>query len=453
MLPPVKKSAKKTNFTPAFNKTTLNMNKYIVRRSLLFLVSLFINAFGIAFITKALLGTSPITSVTYVLSMFTPLTIGQWTILLNLLFVVFELSFMTREQVRKDLQPYLLQIPISFCFGSFIDISMNMLYWLVPASYVSQLASLAVGCIILALGIALEVKANVAMMAGEFFVRVISLRFKKEFGYVKLGFDVSLVILACLLSLVFMNGIYGVREGTVIAALAVGPIVHFVSPYYRRLDKWISVPPVSASDATAISGHVVITIAREYGSGGHLLGEMLAKELGIKLYDKECITLAAQKSGIDKAYITANEQSIPSFWLKCIVSQSSESPLESSLSTDDVLFVAESKIIQEVAAKESCVIVGRCADFILGNRPNVIKVFCYSDLASACKRCTNEYGIREETAETEIKRTNRNRIAHYEYYTGMKWGEPHHYHLMLNTGTISLNTACSLIKDIYQRII
>ncbi len=429
------------------------MDKYIVRRYLLFLVSLFINAFGIAFITKALLGTSPITSVTYVLSMFTPLTIGQWTVFLNLLFVVCELFFMTRSQVRKDLQPYLLQIPIALCFGTFIDISMNMLYWLVPASYVSQLVSLAIGCIILALGIALEVKANVAMMAGEFFVRVISLRFKKEFGYVKLGFDISLVILACLLSLAFMDGIYGVREGTVIAALAVGPVVHFVSPYYRRIDNWIRISQTPASETAAISGHIVITIAREYGSGGHLLGEMLAKELGIKLYDKEFITLAAQKSGIDKDYITANEQSIPSFWLKCILSQSCEAPLESSLSTDDVLFVAESKIIQEVAARESCVIVGRCADFILGNQPKVIKVFCYSDLASACKRCIGEYGIKEEAAETEIKRINRNRIAHYEYYTGMKWGEPHHYHLMLNTGTIGLKTACTLIKDIYQKLL
>lgn len=427
------------------------MSKFTSRRYLLFLISLFVNAFGIAFITKALLGTSPITSVTYVLSMFTPMTMGQWTIILNILFIIFEIPFMTREVFRQDRRLYLLQIPISLCFGTFIDCSMRMLHALNPITYVSQIVTLVFGCVILAVGIALEVKANVAMMSGEYFVRVISLRLKKEFGYVKLGFDITLVIVACLLSLLFMSGIYGVREGTVIAALVVGPIVHFVSPYYHFLDQWITALAGKETAAAKAPEHTVITIAREYGSGGHLLGELLSKELGIKLYDKELIQLAAQKSGIDEAYITANEQSIPSYWLKCMVSQNSESSLERSLSTDDVLFVAESKIIEEIARKESCIIVGRCADFILKDYPHAIKVFCYSDFENAYKRCVNEYGIKKEEAEAIIRRTNRNRITHYEYYTGMKWGEPHHYNLMINTGSIGLHTACELIKAVYSR--
>lgn len=384
------------------------------RRYILFAVSLFVNAMGIAFITKALLGTSPITSVTYVLSMFTPLTIGQWTIVLNLLFVLFELPFMTRKELKDDLRMFLLQIPISLCFGTFIDLSMNMLYWLEPVKYIDQIIYLLVGCVILAAGITLEVKANVAMMAGEYFVRVISQRFHGEFGYVKLCFDITLVCIACLFSICFMSGIYGVREGTVAAALLVGPIVHFISPYYRCFDKWIN--DVKDKDAIALRNiqHVIITIAREYGSGGHLLGEMLSKELGIKLYDKEFIHLVAEKSGINEQYIKKNEQSIPSFWLKCILGKNSEQSLERSLSSDDVLFVAESKIIQELAEKGPCIIVGRCADFVLRDYPNLIKVFCYSDLKSACVRCVQEYGVSEEKAESEIKRINHNRIAHYE---------------------------------------
>lgn len=420
------------------------------RRYILFAVSLFVNAMGIAFITKALLGTSPITSVTYVLSMFTPLTIGQWTIVLNLLFVLFELPFMTRKELKDDLRMFLLQIPISLCFGTFIDLSMNMLYWLEPVKYIDQIIYLLVGCVILAAGITLEVKANVAMMAGEYFVRVISQRFHGEFGYVKLCFDITLVCIACLFSICFMSGIYGVREGTVAAALLVGPIVHFISPYYRCFDKWIN--DVKDKDAIALRNiqHVIITIAREYGSGGHLLGEMLSKELGIKLYDKEFIHLVAEKSGINELYIKKNEQSIPSFWLKCILGKNSEQSLERSLSSDDVLFVAESKIIQELAEKGPCIIVGRCADFVLRDYPNLIKVFCYSDLKSACVRCVQEYGVSEEKAESEIKRINHNRIAHYEYYTGEKWGEPHHYNLMINTGSIDLSVACNLIKSIYK---
>ncbi len=429
------------------------MSKFLLRRYLLFCVALFVNALGIAFITRAALGTSPITSVTYVLSMFTPFTIGEWTIMLNILFVVLEPFMMTRQDLKDDIRMFLLQIPISFCFGIFIDICMHyILFWLNPATYPNMIIALLIGCVILAVGIALEVKANAAMMAGEYFVKVITRRFRGEFGYIKLGFDVTLVAIACLLSLIFMSGIYGVREGTVIAALIVGPIVHFVSPYYRFLDKWITPTADEKITEAKENKNIIITIAREYGSGGHQLGEMLSKELGIKLYDKEFIGMAAKRSGMDENFIARNEQSIPSFWLKCIMSKNSEQPLESSLSSDDVLFVAESKIIQELAEKEPCIIVGRCADFILQDYPKVLKVFCYSDIENAVSRCVSEYGIKRENAESEIRRINRNRIHHYEYYTGRKWGEPHHYNLMLNTGTISLETACQLIKEIYSKL-
>lgn len=443
----------KKNYIKKDNMEKNYTNKFLMRRYLLFCISLFVNALGIAFITRAALGTSPITSVTYVLSMFTPFTIGEWTIMLNILFVVLEPFMMTRRDLKDDLRMFLLQIPISFCFGIFIDICMHhILFWLNPSTYPAMISALLVGCVILAVGIALEVKANAAMMAGEYFVKVITKRFHGEFGYIKLGFDVTLVAIACALSLIFMSGIYGVREGTVIAALIVGPIVHFVSPYYRFLDRWINDSKLLEKADIKQNSNIIITIAREYGSGGHLLGEMLSKELGIKLYDKEFISMAAQRSGMDESFIIKNEQSIPSFWLKCIMSKNSEQPIEGSLSSDDILFVAESKIIQELAEKEPCIIIGRCADFILKDYPKVLKVFCYSDIDNAVSRCISEYGIKRDNAESEIRRINRNRIHHYEYYTGQKWGEPHHYNLMLNTGTISLETACKLIKGVYENL-
>lgn len=421
------------------------MDKFLTRRYLLFLVSLFINAFGVAFITKAMLGTSPITSVNFVLSMFTRLTMGQWTIIVNFIFIVLETFMMTRRDFREDKRIFLLQIPVSLCFGTFIDWSMSMLWWLNPEAYIWKVVSLLVGCFVLALGIALEVKANVAMASGEYLVQVISRRFNKDFGYTKLGFDISQVVIACAFSLSFMSEIRGVREGTVIAALVVGPIVHFISPGLRFMDKWLRkpVPAVETSEAEGL----IITIAREFGSGGHLLGEMLSKDLGIKLYDKSFIHMAAERSGMTENYIRENEQSIPSFWLKCI--KSYDTSLERSLSPDDVLFVAESKIIRDIS-KEPCIIVGRLADFILNDRPNVIRVFCYTDREDAIHRCVDEYGIKPEDAEAEIKRINRNRATHYEYYTGYKWGEPHRYDLMINTGRTGLDVACRLIKQIYQ---
>ena len=428
------------------------MSKYTLRRYLLFFISLFINAFGIVFITKALLGTSPITSVTYVLSMFTSLTMGQWTIILNLLFMVFELPFMTRKYFRESMRMYLLQVPITLFFGWSIDLSMEVLGWLNPGHYVLQLVSLAVGCVILATGIALEVKANIALVAGEFFVGAISRRLHKEFGFVKLGFDTTLVILACVLSWCFMDGIYGVREGTVVAALVVGPIVHFISPMYKVLDRWIAPVgqgvDIATADASAGNKSVVITIAREYGSGGRVLGQKIAKQLGIPCYDKEIIEQAAKKSGLTERYVSDNEQSMSPLWIKNIIFQNYESSLEHSLSSKDALFVAECHVIRDMASRGSCVIVGRCADYVLKDFPHVVKVFCYSDIGSEVRRCIDKYGLPADKAPDEVRRVNRAREAHYEYYTGMKWRDVHNYDLVVNTASMSIDTACSLVTEL-----
>ncbi len=430
--------------TTFFIKVKL-MNTRNPRAYILFVIALAINAFGIAFITRALLGTSPITSITYVMSMFTSLTMGQWTIVLNLGFMILELPFMRKEDLRTDLACYLLQIPTTLFFGSFIDVSMNALSWLQPEMYVLKIASLLFGCVILAVGIALEVKANVAMAAGEYFVKAIARRLRTDFGYTKLGFDSSLVALSCIVSYAVMGTIQGVREGTVVAAVIVGPIVHFISPWFKVFDRFLYPSGKTGRPAGQASlpvedfhpGHRVITIAREFGSGGHLLGEMLSKELGIRLYDKEFIHLSAQESGMDEAYIRKNEQSIPSFWLKSVYAQN-KNTVEQSMAPDDVLFVAESKIVQEAAAKEDCVIVGRCADFVLDGQPGLIRVFCCAGLDAARQRCVQEYGLPTDKAEAEIKRVNRKRMAHYEYYTGRKWGDPHHYDLVVNTSHVSI---------------
>ena len=427
---------------------SINSNKkFLTRRYILFLFSVFINAYGISFITKAMLGTSPITSVNYVLSMFTPLTMGQWTIIVNFLFMVIDLILMKRSELKSELRVYLLQIPITLCFGTFIDISMTSLSWLNPDGFLQQVVSALVGCVILAMGIALEVKADVAMVAGEYLVRVIARRIHGDFGYIKLGFDITNVVVACVFSLIFLSGIKGVGLGTVAAALLVGPIVHVLTPVSRMLDGVLGFKGVSVAVAKADGGkeHFVVTIAREFGSGGRMLGEMLAKKLGVKVYDREFIKLAAKNSGMDEQYIIKNEQTIPSYWLKCILSQGYGTQAGRGLSNDDVLFLAESKTVKEIADRESCVIIGRCADFVLDNSANVIKVFCCTDEPDAMKRCVNEYGLDKDKAVSEIRRVNRARATHYEYYTGRKWGDPHNYDLTVNTAHIGLETACDMI--------
>lgn len=427
--------------------------KDLYKRYFLFLCSIFINSFSIAVITKAALGTSPISSVPYVLSLFTPFTMGQYTIVMNFVFILLEIVFMTKAEVHEKRYELWAQVPITLCFGSFIDVSMHFLWWLEPTAYLSQIVTLLIGCVLLALGISLEVKANVAMVTGEYLVQVISRFVKREFGFIKVLFDVTLVTIACILGLVFMGRIDGVREGTIVAALIVGPITRFFRPYCRVFDHWLGDDHAVVSNvAPDGKSPIVVTIAREYGSGGHLLGEMLAKELGVKYYDKELISMVAKASDLPESYVAENEQSVSSNYLLNIILQDYEAPLERSLSSADALFVSQSRVIRQIARERSCVIIGRCADYILEDFPekSVIRIFCYTDPESAYQRCVETYHLEPSTARAEIARINRARIAHYQQYTGRKWADPHNYNLMINTGSMSLPMACTLIKRLYE---
>ncbi|MBD7911607.1 MULTISPECIES: DUF6198 family protein [Clostridium] len=197
--------------------------KELSKRYLFFIIGLFINALGVSFITKASLGTSPISSIPYTLSKGFSLTMGEFTFILNMFLILGQIVIL-----RKDFEKIqLLQIPVSFLFAFFIDLTMAGLSFLNPAVYVQKIAYLIIGCIILALGISMEVIADVVMLSGEAFVKAISEVMKKEFGTTKIVFDGSLTIGACVISLVLFHNIVGVREGTIIAALIVGLMAKF----------------------------------------------------------------------------------------------------------------------------------------------------------------------------------------------------------------------------------
>lgn len=215
------------------------MSHELLKRYTLLFCSLFVNAFGVVFITKAALGTSPISGVPYVLSLASPLSFGVTTFLLNLIFILIEVSLMGWREVREKRFELLVQFPILIVFSSSIDLSMWLLRDFIPETYPEMLASLVFGCAVLATGIGWAVKACVAMNPGEYVVRVMATKFGKPFGNVKLCFDSTLVVLAALLSLLFLGGIHGLREGTFVAALLVGPMERVSYPLWRIFDHWL----------------------------------------------------------------------------------------------------------------------------------------------------------------------------------------------------------------------
>lgn len=204
------------------------MNILLLKRYLVFIIGVLINSFGISFITKASLGTSPISSVPYVFSLRFAPTLGEFSFVLNSAFILLQLLLLRRDFQKVQL----LQVAVNFVFSWLIDVSMLLLASFAPVSYAAKLASLMAGCAILAFGISLEVYANVLMVPGEGIVYAISKVLNKEFGVVKACFDVTLMLTAVTLSLIFFRGLNGIGEGTVISALVVGMIVRL---YNRRL--------------------------------------------------------------------------------------------------------------------------------------------------------------------------------------------------------------------------
>ena len=186
------------------------MNK--LKRYVIFLIGLFVNSLGVSLITKASLGTSPISSIPYVLSLSFPFTLGNFTIFFSVLLIL-------RKNFKLE---HVLQIPVSIVFGYFIDLTMLLFTWVNPQNYVMKIVYLLIGCLILGIGVYMEVLADVVMLPGESFVRAIVLTWKTNFGTTKIFFDVSMAVIAAVLSLGFAGHLNGVREGTVIAALLVG---------------------------------------------------------------------------------------------------------------------------------------------------------------------------------------------------------------------------------------
>lgn len=202
-----------------------------LKRYVIFIIGLFVNSLGVSMVTKADLGTSPISSIPYVLSLHFPLTLGQFTIIFSILLILLQLIIL-----KKDFKlEHILQIPVSISFGYFIDSSMIILSFVNPASYITKILYLFLGCIILGIGVYLEVLADVVMLPGESFVRAIVSKFNTEFGITKVIFDVSMTVIAATLSFIFMKKLAGVREGTIVAALIVGFISRLIGNTVSKL--------------------------------------------------------------------------------------------------------------------------------------------------------------------------------------------------------------------------
>ena len=407
-----------------------------LKRYLIFLVGLFVNSLGVSLITKANLGTSPISSIPYVLSLNFPFTLGNFTIFFSIFLIVLQLIIL-RKNFKLE---HILQIPVSIIFGYFIDLTMILFSWVNPEAYIMKIVYLLIGCLILGVGVYMEVLADVVMLPGESFVRAIVLTWKTNFGTTKICFDVSMSVIAAVLSFIFAGSLAGVREGTVIAALLVGFIARLIGKKLAFLKDMIFPESVSAENENEAKeqtagtyGKNVIAIGRQFGSGGHDIGKILAEKLEYDFYDAEIIQMTAGTTGYTPEFIKKNEEIMTNSLIYDLVNQMYLNADMQDEAPKDKIFEAECQVVRDLAKKGNCVIVGRCADYVLRNSENCLKVFFSAPLMSRIRRVAQRQNISEGEAKATVQKNEKLRADNYRYYTRRMWGAAGNFDLSLNT--------------------
>ena len=249
-------------------------------------------------------------------------------------------------------------------------------------------------------------------------------------------------------SMVILGNLYGVMgvlsAGPVADGLAFVIAAILLIQEVRSLGKKANASntlPDDTSTDNKIEKHTVITISREYGSGGRYIGRLVADKLGIKFYDRDLVEKLSEKTGLSTEYIENNEQ-------KRGVLDALNSGCYYNLTNADELFVQESELIKDLAKNESCVIIGRCSDFILKDNEDVINIFVYSTMKNKIERAVERYNLSEKEAEKEIKNIDKLRSNHYKHYTGKVWGDNENYDLCINSDTFGVEKAVDMICEI-----
>lgn len=427
--------------------------KELFRRYASFVAVLFVIAFGTSLSIRANLGSSPISCPPYVLSMVPGAwSMGTYVMCMHVFFILAQIAMLRRNYEKIQL----LQIVVSVLFGVYTDLTMWLTSFMqipdtLPTAlcYGLRFIELLIGGAILAYGISLEVKCDVLMLAGEGFPLAIAKVAKCDFGKAKMCSDTGLVVVGVAFMLIFFGGwrwdMVGV--GTIVSMFYVGFMVRKFSPTLGWFGKFLcdAAPATEMRQEATGNLPLVVTISREYGSGGHELGELLSKRLGIKLYDHDIIDKTAAELGYSCEYVASKEQNISNAKLWELVFTDKSIPPSMNPSQDDAIFVSESRTIRELASEMPCIIVGRMANWVLRGRKNCLRLFVTSSKDDAVERVKSREGLTSDEAARKIDSINTGRANHYREYSGKQWTDAHDYDLVINTSAIGLDAAADLV--------
>ncbi len=432
------------------------------RRIFVYLAGLFCMALGVVFSARSALGVSPVGSLANVLYQIAlSRQLPDWVNLGNCTTAVYGLYLLTELLIlRRDFKPgMLLQLAASLLFGQLVNLASALLAFLpAPPNYAAQMAYLLCSVPLVAFGVMLYLSPKLLPTPGDGMSLAISQKTGLALGSAKTVFDCSLVLISAAVSLLWFRRLEGVREGTVICALTVGfvlrqlqklcqkPLLRFVERE-GRVERALQAAAGGYRLDAAGKPRIIITIGREYGAGGYEIGQLLAKKLGITFYNKQLNVMAAESSGLSLEKIEELEKHMERELVYDLKAGAYEMVGE-GLRPEEQLFVAQTEVIRRIAAgNESCVIMGRCADYILYDDPTCFRVFIHAIPAARIHRTMAKYGLSREDAEREMRNTDLSRSSHYKRFTGRDYGKQEYYHLGLDSSQLGTENAVTVIVD------
>lgn len=431
-----------------------------VKRLLIYLLGLYLMAMGVVFSARSSLGVSPVGSLANVLYQIgltqnAPdyVNLGNCTIAVYCLYILTELLLL-----RRDFRPeMLLQLVASILFGQLVNLATAMLSFLpAPGHYAVQMLYLLCSIPLVAVGVMLYLSPQILPTPGEGMSLAISKKTGLSVGSSKMIFDCSLVVISAVVSLLYFHALVGVREGTVICALLVGfvmrqlmrvcekPLMRFVERD-TRLRQAIGDEDLYFDETG--KPKLLISIGWEFGSGGYELAKKLADYLGVKFYgNDELIPLEVEESGLPESFIQKHEHNMSHAVVYDFMNAGYAMSME--LTPLEQLFAAQVKIIRRIARKsESCVLVGRCSDYILYDDPNSFRIFIHAPTDYRISRVASQMRIPTKQAAADLATTDASRARHYEHFTGRPWGDTKYYNLAVDTKAFGDDKSLELIED------
>ncbi len=430
------------------------------KRLLVYLLGLFLMASGVVFSARSSLGVSPVGSLANVLyriglSRGAPdwVNLGNCTVAVYCLYILAELMLL-----RRNFKPaMLLQLAASVLFGRLVNLAGALLAFLPePTGYLHRLAYLLCSVPLVAAGVMLYLIPDILPTPGEGMSLAISKVSGLSLGGSKTVFDCCMVTVSVLISLLFFRRLEGVREGTVICALTVGLVMKQLQKVCRegllrfteresKVDRFLQAAEQGYLLDASGKPKIIVTIGREFGAGGYEIGRRLAEKLGVPFYDRQLDEMAAELSGLGMEKVEELESHMERE-LVYDFKNAAYDMTNGALSPEERLFVAQTAVIRRIASTdESCVIMGRCADWVLSSDPNCFRIFVHARPDVRVRRTMAKYGLDEAEARRQMEATDFSRARHYRRFTGRDYGKQEYYHLGLDSGMLGTEESVAVV--------